>query len=366
MQDPRVNALARQLVRYSTRLRRHDRVLIDLYEVPAEVGVALIRESRAVNAIPVIQETSMAIQREMCRGATDPQFKLLGKHRLALTKEVDAYIAIRGSHNIAETSDVGPDQMGVVEKHFKRSLDWRISKTRWCVLRWPHPAMAQLAGMSTEAFEDFYFKVCLLDYRRLRTPMQALKRLMDRTKAVHIKGPGTDLRFSLEGMKGIVCCGEYNLPDGEVFTAPRRDSVEGKITYNVPSIYNGVSFDQVCFEFKKGHITQADASNRKALNAILDRDAGARFIGEFAIGVNPLIREPMRDILFDEKIAGSFHLTPGQAYEEADNGNRSKVHWDLVCIQRSDYGGGEILFDGKLVRKNGRFIPRSLELLNKR
>ena len=196
--------------------------------------------------------------------------------------------------------------------------------------------------------------------------MQALKRLMDRTKAVHIIGPGTDLRFSLEGMKGIVCCGEYNLPDGEVFTAPRRDSVEGKITYNVPSIYNGVSFDQVCFEFKKGHITQADASNRKALNAILDRDEGARFIGEFAIGVNPLIREPMRDILFDEKIAGSFHLTPGQAYEEADNGNRSKVHWDLVCIQRSDYGGGEIWFDGKLVRKNGRFITRSLESLNKR
>jgi aminopeptidase len=225
--------------------------------------------------------------------------------------------------------------------------------------------MAQLASMSTEAFEDFYFRVCLLDYAELMPAMKALGKLMDKTDKVHIKGPGTDLKFSLKGLKSIPCGGDKNLPDGECFSAPVKNSVEGVISYNTPAVYQGIAFDNVRFEFSKGKIVKATANNTEAINRILDSDEGARYIGEFAIGFNREVMHPMRDTLFDEKIAGSFHFTPGKAYEgPADNGNRSQVHWDLVCIQRPDYGGGEIYFDGKLIRKDGQFLAKELLPLN--
>jgi aminopeptidase len=219
--------------------------------------------------------------------------------------------------------------------------------------------------MSTEAFEKFYFDVCLLDYKALLPAMNALKKLMDKTDRVHIKGPGTDLRFSIKGINSVICGGNYNIPDGEVFTSPVRDSVEGQISYNAPTIYQGIPFDSIRLEFSRGKIVKAEAGSRtKELNKILDSDEGARYIGEFALGFHPFIREPMRDILFDEKIAGSFHFTPGQAYENADNGNRSQVHWDMVSIQRKDWGGGEVWFDDKLIRKDGVFLVKALEKLN--
>ena len=218
--------------------------------------------------------------------------------------------------------------------------------------------------MSTEAFEDFFFKVCTLDYRKLQPGMKALKALMEKTDRVQIKGPGTDLRFSIKGIPSIICGGDRNIPDGEVFSCPVKDSVQGHVTFNAPTIYQSTPFDNIRLDFRDGKIIGATSNQTKKLNAILDSDPGARYIGEFSLGCNPYIMHPMRDILFDEKIAGSFHFTPGQAYQEADNGNRSQVHWDMVNIQRKDYGGGEILFDGKLVRKNGEFLPKALRSLN--
>jgi aminopeptidase len=249
----------------------------------------------------------------------------------------------------------------------KPVLDHRVNETKWVVLRWPTASMAQQAGMSTEKFEDFFFKVCTLDYSRMIPGMRALKALMEKTDRVHIEGPGTDLRFSIKGIGARECGGQRNIPDGEVFSCPVRDSVEGHIQYNAPTVYLGTSFDQIRLEFKQGRIVHATAATptmTKRLNAILDSDPGARTIGEFALGFNPHILEPMRDILFDEKIAGSFHFTPGQAYEGVGNGNKSQVHWDMVCIQRPEYGGGEISFDGKLIRKDGLFVPKTLQKLN--
>jgi aminopeptidase len=365
MHDARIDALARQLVRYSTALKKGDKVLIDLHDVPDSIGLALIRETRARGATPILRVHHGRLSREMLMGADDTQYSIISKHLLAEMKDMDAYIALRGGHNIAENSDVPPDRMRLAMKHMRPVLDHRVKKTKWCVLRWPSASMAQQAGMSTEAFEDFYFKTCLLDYKALLPSMNALKKLMDRTDKVEIKGPGTDLRFSIKGINSIVCGGNYNIPDGEVFTAPVRDSVEGFISYNAPTIYQGIPFDAIRLEFSKGKIIKAEAGAKtKALNRILDSDDGARYIGEFALGFHPMIREPMRDILFDEKIAGSFHFTPGQAYEDADNGNRSQVHWDMVNIQRKDYGGGEIYFDGKLIRKNGVFLAKALAKLN--
>ncbi len=364
--DPRYQQLARQLVRYSTSLKRGERVLLDLVETPEEMGVALIREVRAVKAEPFLRLGSSRLGRELLMGASEDQYQLTAKHLLNEMRDMDAYIAIRGAHNTNETSDVPSQRMGVAMKHMRKVQDHRVKKTKWCVLRWPHAAMAQQAEMSTEAFEDFYFKACLLDYKALLPAMNALKKAMEKTDEVHIIDKGTDLKFSIKEIPAIVCGGNYNIPDGEVFTAPVKDSVEGVIAYNAPTIYRGISFDGITLTFEKGKIVKAVAAGGKtrALNKILDTDKGARFVGEFAIGFHPLIREPMRDILFDEKIAGSFHFTPGQAYEEADNGNRSSVHWDMVSIQRKDYGGGEIYFDGKLFRKDGKFLMKSLEKLN--
>jgi aminopeptidase len=365
MHDARIDQLARQLVRYSVSLKKDEKILLDLHDVPESIGVALIRECRAKGAIPFLRVHQSRLTRELLHGATEDQYSLTAKHLLAEMKDMDAYIAIRGSHNIAETSDVPAERMRLAMKYLRPVIDWRVKKTKWCVLRWPTAAMAQQAGMSTGAFEDFYFNVCLLDYKALGPAMNALKKLMEKTDRVHIKGPGTDLRFSIKDIPAIVCGGNYNIPDGEVFTAPVRDSVEGFISYNAPTIYQGIPFDGIRLEFSQGKITKAEAGAKtKEINRILDSDPGARYVGEFAIGFNPVIRHPMRDILFDEKIAGSFHFTPGECYEDASNGNRSQVHWDMVSIQRPDYGGGEIWFDGKLIRKDGKFLVSSLEKLN--
>jgi len=364
--DPRYNELSQQLIRYSTSLKKGEKILLDLVDTPEAMAIALIREVRARKGVPFLRLGANRLTRELMMGATDEQSKTTGKHLLTEMKDMDAYIAIRGSHNITETSDVPQKNMAVAMKHMRKVLDHRVKKTKWCVLRWPHPAMAQQAGMSSEAFEDFYFKVCLLDYKRLLPAMKSLKKLMDKTDQVHLKNKGTDLRFSIKDIPAIVCGGNYNIPDGEVFTAPVKDSVEGVITHNAPTIYRGIAFDGIKLVFEKGKIIKAEAAGGKTkeLNKILNADAGARYVGEFALGFHPVIREPMRDILFDEKIAGSFHFTPGQAYEEADNGNRSTVHWDMVTIQRKDYGGGEIFFDGKLIRKDGVFLPKNLAKLN--
>ncbi|MCH1504689.1 MAG: aminopeptidase [Verrucomicrobiales bacterium] len=364
MTDPRIQKLAKQLVTHSTSLKKGEHVLIDAFDVPSEMPVALIRAARDVGAFPHVQLHDSLVTRELGVAAEDARLDVLSKNALHQMKSMDAYIAIRGSHNINEMADVEPNVMKAIMKKARRVLNYRVNETRWCVLRWPTSSMAQQAGMSTAAFEDFYFKVCLLDYKKLLPAMRALKKRMEAADEVHITGPGTDLKFSIKNIPAIACGGEYNIPDGEVFTAPIKNSINGTLSYNAPSIYQGTSFDQVKFRFEKGKIIEATANNTEKLNEILDSDSGARFIGEFAIGFNREIKHPMRDILFDEKIGGSFHFTPGQCYEQASNGNKSQIHWDLVCIQRSDYGGGEIAFDGEVIRRNGKFLAKDLKPLN--
>jgi aminopeptidase len=365
MHDPRFDKLAKLLVEYSTRLKRNENVLIEGFDVPDEMVVALIRAARKVGAIPFVQVQRNRINRELATEASDQQLNFSASHELARMKKMQAYIALRGSNNITEMSDVPVAKMQLVAKKMKPVQDQRVKKTKWCVLRWPTPSMAQQAGMSTEAFEDFYFNVCTLDYEKLQPGMEALKGLMERTDRVQIKGPGTNLRFSIKGIPAVICGGDRNIPDGEVFTAPVKKSVEGYITFNAPTIYQSIAFDGIRLDFKNGKAVKATGNQTDKLNKILNSDAGARYVGEFSLGFNPYVLQPMRDILFDEKIAGSFHFTPGQAYEEADNGNRSQVHWDMVSIQRKDYGGGEIYFDGKLIRRDGEFLPKELRSLNR-
>jgi len=364
MHDARFDKLAKLLVEYSIRLKRKETVLIETFDIPDEMTVALVRAVRKAGGVPFAQTYHARVNRALALEASDRQLNLMASNELARMKKMNAYIAVRGSNNITEMSDVPPEKMKLIGRKMRPVQDQRVKKTKWVVLRWPTSSMAQLAGMSTEAFEDFYFDVCTLDYRKLQPGMKALQRLMEKTDRVQIKGPGTDLRFSVKGIPAVICGGDRNIPDGEVFSCPVRDSVEGHVTFNAPSIYQGIAFDGIRLDFKDGKIVDATSNETQKLNKILDSDPGARYVGEFSLGFNPRVFQPMRDILFDEKIAGSFHLTPGQAYEEADNGNRSQVHWDMVSIQRPDYGGGEIYFDGKLLRKDGRFLLNQLRSLN--
>src|SRR3989475_2167747 len=366
MHDVRWYNLAKLLVEYSIRLKRNEAVLIEAFDIPDEMTIALIRAAQKLRGIPFVQTQHTRVNRALALEASDRQLNLMASHELARMKKMNAYIAVRGSNNITEMSDVPPDKMKLTGRKMRPVQDQRVKKTKWVVLRWPTPSMAQLAGMSTEAFEDFFFDVCTLDYRKLQPGMRALKHFMERTDRVQIKGPDTDLRFSIKGIPAVICGGDRNIPDGEVFSCPVKDSVDGHVTFNAPSIYQGTAFDGIRLEYEGGKIVAATSNETKKLNKILDSDPGARYMIEFSLGFHPRVRQPMRDILFDEKIAGSFHFTPGQAYEEADNGNRSQVHWDMVCIQRQDYGGGENYFDGKLLRKDGKFLPKQMGWLNLR
>ena len=364
--DPRYLQLAQNIVGFSCQIKPGENVMIDAQDIPDDMTLALIRAVRAAGGHAFVTLSHGRVSRELMRDASEQQFLHRQKAELENMKGMQAFIAFRGSDNIFESSDVPADKMKLAMGLMRPVQNYRINQTKWCVLRWPSPAMAQLAGRSTEDFTDFFFRVCNQDYSRFIPGMEALKAAMEKTDKVHIKGPGTDLRFSIKNIPAVTSGGNYNVPDGEVFTAPVRDSVEGFITYNCPAVYQGVSFDGIRLKFSKGKIVEATcAGDSKRLNAIFDSDEGARYIGEFAIGFNPHILEPMRDILFDEKIAGSFHFTPGQCYESTENGNRSQVHWDLVSIQRPEHGGGEIWFDNKLIRKDGIFVLDELKSLNR-
>ncbi|MDB6019708.1 MAG: Aminopeptidase [Pedosphaera sp.] len=364
MKDSRYAKLAKLLVEYSTELKPGERALLDLTDVPDEFAVELIRAVRKVGATPLIEVRHTRITREVLRGTHRQHAALVRDVEMFRMKRMQAYIAIRGSANASENADVPGERMALYSKINRPVQNYRVNKTRWVVLRWPTPSMAQGANMSTEAFENLYFDVCTMNYRKMAKAMLPLEKRMKKANRVHLKSPGTDLTFSIKGIGAKACKGDRNIPDGEVFSCPVKDSVNGHITFNTPTLYSGTKFENVHLEFKDGKIIKATSNNTKRLNEILDTDAGARYIGEFSLGFNPYIQNPMCDILFDEKIAGSLHFTPGQAYEICDNGNRSAVHWDMVLIQRPEWGGGEVWFDGELIRKNGMFLPKDLKPLN--
>ncbi|MDD5919064.1 MAG: aminopeptidase [bacterium] len=367
MRDSRVRTLAHKLVSFSCNVQSGENVLIENYDENAdELVLALIEEIYAVGAKPYVWRRNNRVQRALMMGVTEEQLDLMAAMDAELMRNMQAYILIRCTNNAAEGADIPQERSKLYGKHYGVPVhnDVRIRQTKWCYLEYPTPAQAQLAGMSTEAFENYYFRVCTMDYARLAKASEALKALIERTDKVHILGKGTDLAFSIKGIGGIISAGEKNIPDGEVMTAPVRESVNGVITYNVPSNYGGEVHTGVALTFENGRIVKAEGSDPGKINEILDRDAGARYIGEFAFGTNPYCTRPIGKTLYDEKIAGSFHFTPGDCYDEADNGNHSSVHWDLIAIQTPEYGGGEIWFDDVLIRKDGRFVLPELEPLN--
>lgn len=366
MQDERINLLAKNLVNYSCALKKGEKVLIEAKGVDYMLVSAVVREVYKVGALPFVEIFDNRVSRELLLGQTEELVKLRAEFDGARMKKMDAYIGIRGGNNALEFSDVPEKNMQLESEFYSHPVhhDIRVKQTKWVILRYPNEGMAQSAGMSTDAFEKFYFDVCNLDYSRMDAAMDALKVRLDKADKVRIVAPNTDISFSIKGIGSKKCSGGHNIPDGEIYTAPVKDSVNGVITYNAPSVQAGFKYENVSLTFKDGKIVKATGNDEKKINAIFDTDEGARYVGEFSFGVNPYINKPMGDILFDEKISGSIHFTPGSCYDDCYNGNTSAIHWDLVLVQTKEYGGGEIYIDGELIRKDGRFLPADLLCLN--
>lgn len=366
MKDNRLETLAHNLINYSCKLKKGEKVWIQITGEHFEFGTLLIKAAYAAGAIPFVTIANSQIQRALLMDISEEALQIMCENDADLMKQMDAYIGVRGGDNTSELSDIPSAQMSKYMGLYGKKVhgEIRVNETKWVVLRYPSSSMAQAANMSTEAFEDYYFNVCNLDYKKMLNAMQPLKALMEKTDKVRLVAEGTDLTFLIKDIPVIPCAGEMNIPDGEIFTAPVKNSINGKITYNTPALYQGFTYENICFEFENGKIVNATCNATEKINAVLNTDEGARYVGEFAIGVNPYITTPMKDTLFDEKIAGSIHFTPGQSYDEAPNGNSSAIHWDLVLIQTPEFGGGEIYFDDVLVRKDGLFVLDELKVLN--
>lgn len=365
MKDARYAKLADVLIGYSLHVQKDECVLLDATDINSEIISELVQAIAARGGHAFVKTTHSKVMRSLYINGSLKSFEVMAESDLEFMKKMQGYVAIRNYENSFEYSDVPAEKMTAIRKIMRPVLDWRVKKTKWCVVRWPSSSMAQAASMSTEAFENFYFRVCTMDYSRMHAAAQALVALMQKTDKVRIEGPlGTDITFSIKGMPVIPCTGANNIPDGEVFTAPMKTSVNGVICYNTPTVYEGKKYENIVLRFEHGKIVDASSSDTNGMNAILNTDEGARYTGEFAIGINPNIIDGMCDILFDEKISGSIHLTPGASYDDASNGNTSSIHWDLVLIQTPKYGGGKIYFDDVLIRDNGLFVVDALKALN--
>ncbi len=368
MLDPRVTDLARMVCSHSTALSPDDSVLIHAFDIPDEVVCEFVRVAQSTGAKVAVRLESNLVRRQLLCGLTEATTNLIADIELHEMKKMTAYISLRGGDNVSQHSDVQPENSAMWQRLYSTPVVFgqRVPHTKWVGMRWPSPSMAQMANMSTPAFEDFYFQVCTIDYSKLEEAAKPLVGLMEKTDHVRLVGPGTDLSFSIKGIGAVSCHGKRNIPDGECFSCPVKDSVNGTVQYNTVNLYQGSDFANIWFRVQDGKIIEATAgAMTEKLNQVLDTDEGARYFGEWSLGYNPQVLHPMRDTLFDEKIAGSFHLTPGNAYTgPGGNGNSSAIHWDIVCIQRPEYGGGEVWFDGRLIRKDGLFVVPELEGLN--
>ena len=365
--NKKIEKLALNLLNHSIKLEKGEKILIEMLGTECtDLAIELVKQSKKIGAIPIFNIIDYKVLKEILIDANEEQVKEYAKYDLIRMQNVDAYIGIR-SANPKELEGISKESMELYNKYYQTPVHFeeRVKRTKWCILRYPTKWLAELAKMSLDEFTEFFYNVCTLDYDKMEKAMEPLKQLLSNTKNVHIVGPGTDLKFSVENIPAEKYFGTYNIPDGEVASCPTKYSANGYITYNTETVYNGIIFKNIYFEFKDGKIIKAEAGDKtKEINEILDTDEGARYIGEFAFGLNPYIKNTMGDTLFDEKIAGSFHFTPGTALEESDNGNRSNIHWDIVCIQTPEFGGGEIYFDDVLIRKDGEFVLDELKALN--
>ncbi|MCK6259464.1 aminopeptidase [Fictibacillus sp. KIGAM418] len=365
MSTQELSFIAKRVVHHSLEIQKGEKVLIDVEGDAEEFSNQLIKEVYHAGASPYLKSTRISNLKKLIIGATKESLTLWLHQEQYRAEGMDAYIGLKAEENIYEFNDLPRDQHQLYQKYFsqKLQLDY-LGKNKWILMRYPTKGMAQLAKLGSEELKAIFYKSCAMDYKKLSEDVKPLETRLSKTKTVMISSPGTDLTFSIQHIDSFMCDGRYNLPDGEIFTAPIRDSVNGTIHFNCPTYFQGHVIEDVRFEFVDGKIVSYDGNDRDLLKSILETDDGASYIGEFGIGLNPFITKPMNNILFDEKMSGSIHLAIGQAFPMADNGNESAIHLDFVLNQQSSYGGGSLYFDEELIRKDGLFVPKDLENLN--
>ena len=366
--DERLTIQARNILTKSVKIKKGEKIYIEGFGDSVRLLLnEFIKIAIELGAEPFYFHNDNLFIKSMLDGADENQIKNWGEIHKSIMDKCDSYIGIRGYDDVFLLSDVKADKTALFDKHFYTPVHFksRIPNTRWCVMRYPNNTMAALSKMSTTSFEDFYFNACLVDYEKMGEKMTPLQELMIKTDKVKIIAPDTNLEFSIKGLGAIKSCGGHNIPDGEVFTAPVKDSINGVVQFNTDTISEGVFYSNIKLEFENGRIIKGTSlANDDKLQEVLDSDEGARYIGEFALGLNPYITFPILDILFDEKIAGSFHMAIGNAFDDMCNGNKSATHWDLIQMQDAEHGGGEIYFDDVLIRKDGLFVIPELLGLN--
>ncbi len=361
----RVEKLAKIIVNHSVKVKENDRVLVAYQGIESMPLVkAIVKEVINNKGVVICDYQNQDITNYIQDNISDKQIVAYTLRKKYEVENFDAFVRICYNKSDYYGKDMDKDKQKDLLESMKPYKEIMINERRWVLLNYPSIVDSFKAHMTPEEFYNFSIDTMTVDYDKMYEDTKPLKELMEKTDRVRIVGPNTDISFSIKGMPAIICAGESNIPDGECFTAPVKNSVNGKITYNVPSPYHGEVFEHISLTFKDGKIIEASSNNNEKLREIFETDEGARYIGEFSLGFNPIIKEPMGDILFDEKIAGSLHFTPGCCYDECPNGNKSNIHWDLVLIQREEYGGGEVYFDDRLIRKDGLFVIPELENLN--
>lgn len=364
--DERIKKLSKTIVNYSINVKENDRVLIQ-YENKAcnPLVKCLIKDIYESKGIPFVKLLDNELNSLILENANSNTIDEMVKMKTYEVENFDCFIRICYTENEYEDKNVSKEIRKELGSKTQEIDDIRINKRRWVLLNYPSEIDAYKAHMTYDEFVDYSMDVMTVDYKAMNEKIKPLKELMEKTDKVRIVGPNTDITFSIKDMPAIPCCGTANIPDGELYTAPIKNSVNGVITYNTPSPYQGNIFNNISLEFIDGQIVNCSTTEHiDKLKEIFDTDEGARYIGEFSLGFNPKITSPMGDILYDEKIMGSLHFTPGRCYEDCDNGNISSIHWDLVLIQTPEYGGGEIYFDDVLIRKDGKFVLDKLKDLN--
>lgn len=362
MKDPRHEQLADILVNYSNEIKAGEEALIILYGYEGlPLAKEIYKECVKKGAHPRLEIREDEIARIFMEHANEKQRTFLPEWQLKAAESTDAMFQIICDRNNAELAHI--DQKIMIERRKAlKPLSDILHKKRWVLLEYPTQLGANNAGMSLEAWEDFVYNACITDWEKISKEQDVLKKIMEETKEVRLVADGTDLTVNIENIPAVKCCGKQNMPDGEVFTAPNKTMVNGEILFNTPTMYMNKSFNWIKLVFKDGKVIDTDSDNKKDLDDILDTDEGARYVGEFAFGTNRNIQLPVKSILFDEKIGGSNHMALGKCYEEAENGNDSAIHWDMILRHKD--ANGKVYMDGVLVQENGIWLHEDMKGFN--
>lgn len=359
----KIQKLAKIMIGYSIALKKGEKLMLrgygfDSYPLIKE----LYREAMKAGAIQVDVRFSVdELTRIFFDHASKEQIEYITDLDKKVADSYDAMIQVVADENPFELGEVNIKKLNMSAKA-RKPLSDILHKKRWCLFYYPNVASATFAKKNLEQWEDFVFDCSIKDWKKEEKMQAKFVNLMSKVDKVHIVGKETDLHLSVKKQIWRKCCGTHNMPDGEIFTSPLRTSVNGVIRYNVPTHYQSQDFEWVKLTLKDGKVVREESNNQKGVTEILNSDAGARYFGEFAFGLNKEIMNPTRQILFDEKMGRSLHMALGKCYDECPNGNDSTVHWDLIF--RFDWAGAELWFDGVKVYSKKKWIDKRFAFLN--